>query len=777
MSLKLNTNQQRAVESNDARVTVTASAGAGKTAVLVQRYLRHVVEDGLTPSQILTVTFTRKAAAEMKERIVRRLRDLGRSEDAQTAETGPIQTIHSFCERTLRENAMLARLDPSFEVIDGAESQRLLVEAFQLALVGDLQDHPGVRELRQRVAGQAVWGSSRSWETALRSFVLKDFLGSLRGGTVPMSEIHRIYRSTQSYSLAISERICAQFPDGGLPEPSDSLVDWLREAQARRARLRPELKKLFRDYSQDEAEQVISDTLALAALGLETWENYELALRSSQRMDFTLLEQETIRLVETDAEVRGRIGSRYKVALVDETQDVSPTQYRLLDNLPIERTFFVGDAQQSIYAFRGADRELFAERVENGSITLDVNYRSGPGVLNFINNAFRTLWEGQYNQMVHPDGDSNTHRYAGVEFWQLGTTGAEGLVELIHQLIQEDEDPASAPGKIVVLVRAAKTAKAIGRLLEVFHIPHLLVGGSNRFYARMETRDVANLLSASVDPLDSFALASLLHSPFCGLNLSSVIRLSASETFTETFAGVTLEDEVENGKLNEFREWFLPLTAVADRLPAWEVLNEALHRSPYLANVGSRPNGEHVVAHVRKLLSQAASQPTLRPGEYADRIRLTVESDLKEGDATITDEGDPVVKVMTIHAAKGLEFHTVIIAGFDLKWDNKLIGSPLARIHRKTALMVSQSPNTGLKTWLNTWLKNDEKAEDQRLLYVAATRAEQRLILGLAEGSRTQFATVRLAELVFPGDRMDPSITVRISPASQRKADEPDAER
>ncbi len=777
MSLKLNTNQQRAVESNEPRVTVTASAGAGKTAVLVQRYLRHVVEDGLTPSEILTVTFTRKAAAEMKERIVKRLRDLGRDEDAQTAETGPIQTIHSFCERTLRENAMLARLDPSFEVIDGAESQRLLVEAFQLALVGDLQDHPGVRELRQRVAGQAVWGSSRSWETALRNFVFREFLSSLRGGTVPIDDLKRLYRSQESLSRALTGKITEQYPDHELPEPTDNLVHWLKEAQARRGRLKAPLKSIFGDFNEAEAQQVVSDTLALAALGLETWENYELALRSTQRMDFTLLEQETIRLVETDEEVRSRIGSRYKVALVDETQDVSPTQYRLLDHLPIERTFFVGDAQQSIYAFRGADRELFAQRVEHGSITLDVNYRSGAGVLNFINDAFRDLWKGEYNQMVHPSGEHHVPRYAGVEFWQLGASGAEGLVELIQQIIEEDENPETAPGKIVVLVRMAKTAKAIGRLLEVFNIPHLLVGGSNRFFARMETRDVANLLSASVDSSDSFALASLLHSPFCGLSLSSVIRLAATENLGEAFPVVTLEDEVENAKLDEFREWFLPLTAVADRLPAWEVLNEALHRSTYLASVGARPNGEHVVAHVRKLLSQAASQPTLRPGEYADRIRLTVESDLKEGDATITDEGDPVVKVMTIHAAKGLEFHTVIVAGFDLKWDNRLMGTPLARIHRKSALMVSQSPHTGVKKWLNDWLLREEREEDKRLLYVAATRAEQRLILGIPEAARTKFATVALAGTIGWPDRLHASVTVRISQAAHREADERDAER
>ena len=131
--------QRKAIEANDKQLVVQAGAGAGKTRVLVERFLRHVIEDKYGADEILTITFSRKAAAEMKRRIVTALRDAGRWEDAQIAETGPIQTIHSFCERLLRENSLVAGLDPQFEVLDEVDSVAWLEEALQESLVVNLE--------------------------------------------------------------------------------------------------------------------------------------------------------------------------------------------------------------------------------------------------------------------------------------------------------------------------------------------------------------------------------------------------------------------------------------------------------------------------------------------------------------------------------------------------------------------------------------------------------------------------------------------------------------
>ena len=121
MAIKLTDQQPKVVHSQERTLLVRAAAGAGKTRVLTERYLKHVLQDRLAPEQILAITFTRKAAAEMKRRIVARLIENGRYLDAQAAETGPIQTIHGFCERVLREHALEAALDPAFEILSESD--------------------------------------------------------------------------------------------------------------------------------------------------------------------------------------------------------------------------------------------------------------------------------------------------------------------------------------------------------------------------------------------------------------------------------------------------------------------------------------------------------------------------------------------------------------------------------------------------------------------------------------------------------------------------------
>ena len=142
--------QKEVVEAREPHLVVIAGAGAGKTSVLVQRYLRFVRE-GIPPSNILSITFTRKAAAEMKKRIVDTLREEGLFEAAREAETGPIQTVHSFCERLLRENAIAAGLDPEFEILAEAAKAEAREEAIQGAM-GDPPDESSVRNLLHELA-------------------------------------------------------------------------------------------------------------------------------------------------------------------------------------------------------------------------------------------------------------------------------------------------------------------------------------------------------------------------------------------------------------------------------------------------------------------------------------------------------------------------------------------------------------------------------------------------------------------------------------------------
>ena len=145
--------QRAAIEAPFDRFTITASAGAGKTSVLTARYIRHVTQEGLTPDQILTITFTRKAAAEMKRRIVGQLIAAGRREDAQIAESGPIQTIQSFCGRLLRENAIEAAVDPRFDELSERTRTQLMRDALRLVISQDFSDSPDVEDFIRKTAG------------------------------------------------------------------------------------------------------------------------------------------------------------------------------------------------------------------------------------------------------------------------------------------------------------------------------------------------------------------------------------------------------------------------------------------------------------------------------------------------------------------------------------------------------------------------------------------------------------------------------------------------
>ena len=185
----LTSEQKAVVAAEDKSFVVRASAGTGKTTTLVARYLRLVTLDGLRPDQILTVTFTRKAAAEMKRRIVSALVAGGLRDEAQIAETGPIQTIHGFCERVLRECSVDAGLDPDFNILDETEASRRMKGAIQEA-IASFVEMPLADELLERLAGKRNY-MGNSPHSMLEDSI-RDVVGRLRGSTAALADLKEI---------------------------------------------------------------------------------------------------------------------------------------------------------------------------------------------------------------------------------------------------------------------------------------------------------------------------------------------------------------------------------------------------------------------------------------------------------------------------------------------------------------------------------------------------------------------------------------------------------
>ncbi|MCH7904890.1 MAG: UvrD-helicase domain-containing protein [Armatimonadetes bacterium] len=723
--------QKEASRSTEQRYTVRAAAGSGKTSVLVERYMVCVLELGYKPNQILTITFTRKAAAEMKRRIVRSLQDLDRFADAQVAETGPIQTIHSFCERTLRENALAAGIDPQFDVIGETQTGSLIERSVRWTLQGSLADYPEAQALVGWLAGKEAYDAS-----PMLARSIKQVLSSLRGAGWTTEALQSMYgnvpATTQRWMEAFMNdlpsevaKAVAQCDPEGLGE---SLVAAFKEAGLRKpswltARAIP--------FDEAAAEQ----TCGLMQLALLSWEWLESHMAEAQQFDFNMLEDLAVQLLKSDEMVKERLRKQYPVVLVDEAQDVNPQQFHLLSALSPELEMFVGDPQQSIFGFRQADRRLMIKRTEElPTLPLTINHRSDPGILRFVDAIFGSLWKGDYYPMsaggledrapAELFGADTPINYQGVEFWPQAGPDRFGTAKCIASLIEDGH----RPGEIAVLIQQHATAAQISEELRRLGVPTRLLGASERFYTRLEVRDIANALDSLTNPRSDYALLALLRSPFVGLSLDSVVMLSAKRPVINSLKDFVPPIEEDTDKIARFLDWYLPLSEYADRIPAWEVLGKVMRQTEYMEVIARRHNAHQTLANIRKLMRLATESPELGPSEFADQIREIQELRHRESDAPALDQDSEAVTLMTIHQAKGVEFDVVVLPETHKRLRRRpqdiMIDASPGLVHA----MFGRSESL-VSRWLRDRLSSSAHAESLRVLYVAMTRAKKKLCI------------------------------------------------
>lgn len=759
---ELSIEQREVVQARDPRLNVVAAAGAGKTFVLVERYLRHVVEEGRRPDEILTITFTKKAAAEMKRRIVDRLRSLGRHADAQVAETGPIQTIHSFCERLLRENSLEAGLDPQFEIMSESQTTRLVNACVREALASPLDDAPQAEALLTFLAGKRQpWGDNKSPYGVLEEAVNR-VLHELRGSGLSQLQVQqwhldpRILRDKWEDAMlqAVSPEARAAFANVEAPSFQEALQQAVKSVGER-------VPAWLKGRPETEAEyEALEHTCGLVQIACAAWWRLDSQMDALQALDFSALEERAVRLLGRSETTRERMRSQYRVVMVDEAQDLNPIQYQLLDGIVPDSLMLVGDAQQSIYGFRQADVGLFNKRVaEIGSKRLSRNYRSSAGILNFVDFVFGSLWSQRYTPMGSPaeldlDDVSSGRDFTDIEIWRQANNDMDAVAMYVQELHQE-----GIPYRdITVLVRDAGGARAMEMGLKQAGVPHRVAGGSERFYTRLEVRDLANALRAVADPYDDFSLLACLRSPLCGLSLDSIVLLGIDRPVVEQLAEFEPPLQEDRPRLEAFLAWYEPLRHVADRLSAWEVLSELFAKSDLLPALGRRNDKDALLANVRKLFSLAAKEPELGPLEYAERIREIQDLRHKEGDAPADEDDADLVTVMTIHKAKGLEFPVVILP----QTDKRLVANARELVVEPRRGLVATKFGKGQCTMhklLTEGRKIRDEEEEMRVLYVALTRAKNRLCLCLYPPKRDRTVSKMLDEMI--GDSPPPGVRVR----------------
>ena len=418
---------------------------------------------------------------------------------------------------------------------------------------------------------------------------------------------------------------------------------------------------------------------------------------------------------------------QYKVVLVDESQDVNPTQFKLLDRLSADSLVMVGDPQQSIYGFRLADRELFLARTRaKEPYRLKLNHRSTQGILAFVDMVFGSWWGEHYVPMrpTEEDFEAGSPPMIGVELWPGGRENRTMVAANIADMVRGGR----APREIAVLVRSARYGIQLRGELGALGVPNLLVGGNESFYTRMEVHDLANALEALADPNDSLAMVSLLHGPFVGLSTDAVFEIALEPVTLDRLRSYEARNSRDYERLEAFKLWYFDMVEYADRLPAWEVCARLFARTGYLPAIVGEQGGLRALANVRKLFAQATKQPDVRAHEFAEQIRSIQRLRHQESEAEQIDMDADAVKIMTVHKAKGLEFEVVVLPEF-LRTRQRPNTGPALDARRQLLVNKVGTYQPLIHRLVDVHRKLRESEEEERVLYVAMTRARQRLCL------------------------------------------------
>ena len=756
----LNEEQLAAVEARG-EVFVSAGAGTGKTSVLVERFVRAVCDEGLDVGSLLVITYTRKAAGELRSRIRAALLERGRQDLARELDGAWISTIHGFCNRLLKAHPFAVGLDPRFRELDDAAAAVLRGEAFEEALAGFCA---GGDEARLRLLATYGAGGLRRMLTGVYETLrssgreLRLELGrrsSLPAALAALGEAARDLAAdpdaTEAQRASAAEALRLATPDA----PAERVLDLSAlRCRGERAATYEEARRAVERAALEELaagdRELLQDLLERFAVA------YDAAKRRESAVDFEDLQLAARALLRERPDVREAEGLRFRVVMVDEFQDTNALQCELIDLVtrPGEtEVFTVGDEFQSIYGFRHADVQVFRERREQAACPLALrrNYRSRPEVLAAVNELFGAEFGDGYQPLAawgafdepvlgHPVELLVTDKasYAGSgEHWRR----AEGrhVARRVRELVDAGE---AAPGEIVLLFAAGTDAEWFEEELRREGLPTYRATGRG-YFGQQQVSDLLSYLSLLHNRYDDRALASVLASPFVGASNDALVLLRRHAGRRPLFAALERGLPAELGAdderlLRAFRQRYERLVAASARASLERVCEQVLAEHDYDLAVLARWDGRRRFANLRKLARLARAFEALRGADVEGFVRFVRDQDAfgaRELEAVAEEEGADAVRLLTIHAAKGLEFKVVFVADAGRDTGGPPAADEIVALSDGRFGFRVLHPVRGGREPVFDWdevseeRRRQERAERLRLYYVAMTRAVDRLIV------------------------------------------------
>lgn len=824
------TPEQQAAISARGRIIVSASAGSGKTFVMINRLVELILQ-GADLNRVLALTFTNKAAAQMRDRLrAALLKNIGENpsararlkEQLKSLPMAEIGTIHSFCGRLVRTHFYLVGVDPAFRIISpedaegNALSAKATAEVFEeayadggeefadllsvyfrkkkdtrlknlvLSLYRAVRGGEGYRETLARIGREDKFGEAcgilcddfrRNAEFLLnKTREISDSLGGKNArAELVCGDIAKVCETLLAAPdlFAMAEFAGAPFAIATMPRMTKAEGAELKALKTLSAcsKAVKELCGEIREIGGREEEYARCENgrrraAALAGLALKYDEAYSRLKREANVLDYDDLEHFALAVLQNE-DARKELSEKYRYVFVDEYQDVNPVQEKLISLVSGEELFLVGDSKQAIYGFRGSRSEYFIrkEKELEHSLRLTSNFRSANRVLEAVNRVFAPIMENYppmrggdryggyagevFFRAVREEKNEKTERSIYSVLENAGRAETDALAEQVALLVEEecgaqwyDADEKLGEGEddrkrykpvtygdVAVLTRKnTGDAERIVRALARRGIP-VTSSSKTNVCDCFEARLVIDWLSWLDNAEQDIPLATALLSAIGGFTDSELAKVRARfpSPFTFREACREYEKKMADGvakKLAAFRARAEELRLHARVRTAAEVINELLDAG-LERQIAAKQGGRERLTRVRRLTAEAESCGSVH--DFLVRLKAT---DYRVEYAESGGEG--AVKVLTMHASKGLEYPVVILAGLDgnfhgaekdeLMYTERLLVSP--RAYDTEQKLVSETLARRAAAVLQ---RREELVQEKNLLYVAMTRARCRL--------------------------------------------------
>ncbi|HEV2445972.1 MAG TPA: UvrD-helicase domain-containing protein, partial [Candidatus Sulfopaludibacter sp.] len=736
---------------------IVAGPGSGKTTVLVE-YFRRLVAEGVAADRILAITFTEKAAGNMRDRLAHAYRD--QPEIRARLEHAWVSTVHGFCARLLRDNAVFAGVDPEFYVADERESWRLQQESIAAAMEDLFREHPaGVRALIRGLSSPEFEEAILSAYDAMRGAgVTAEQLAHFPippgadwaelGGLLRDLRADRLSTWTyeqKQYLRGILESAERVLGAAGPKARLEAIRDFSCNLNScRRGNNAYTLVKRLRDFLEESQYALITEFCAgqrdfLIGILRRFDAHYRDRKRQAGALDFADLEEFAVRLLERDAVAQERIRAQFDHVLMDEFQDTNGQQARLLELVRSPGRFYaVGDINQSIFGFRHAEPrgfQRYRDEIAGGGgrlVDLRENFRSRDEILR----AVETVMDGEPGIEARPliaGREFETERPACVEAVSFDEPEQEAQW-LARRAIGLSAEFSFR--EMAVLVRNTDVIAALAAAFDAAGVPYLVNRGRG-FYEAREVTDLAHLLRVIANPHDELSLATVLRSPLVAVSDEGLLALHllgpnlGAALLRLSHPDASQFDPADFARLGRWRDRLREWRARRDYVTFDRLLLAAIDECGYPYAPGSR-----AAANIDKFLAQArdaSSRGSLH--QFVADVTLVRENNPREPDAPPEDSAD-AVQVMTVHSAKGLEFPVVFVAALQKGVD---AGPPVVAFEPRIGLgarwrnpAVREDKDDLVQRALRKRRKEREEQESNRLLYVAMTRAGQHLALSFS---------------------------------------------